>query len=586
MSHKHKLTGEDIAKIEIGHTDVSAGVRRFLFVAFLAVIFAVPLVQYALEARAKVSARSEAKAAPAPAESSTPLRRAASADDVDRAAIVRMWHVVYDRNARLLRLITEFEKNLGDNSFLNDWPVPEMKRILVGLLGAGTEDVYCGRDGWLFFRPDIDYLTGKGFLDPGELARRLRQGNEWKAPPQPDPVKAIVEFRDQLAKRGVELIVLPAPPKSVIHPEMFSGRFTGVDERLQNPSYAAFKSELRKQGVRLFDAAEILERERKNDKQPLYQATDTHWTPAGAELVAAQLADYVKEARLLPEAPPANYVRRPKQLTGTGDLAGMLRLPEGSNAYPPETATIAQITAPNGAMWRPDPNADILFLGDSFCNIYSLPEMGWGASGGLVEQFSFDMQRPVDAIRINDSGAFRTRLQLSREMAQGTDRLAGKKLVIYEFAMRELAVGDWRTGLTLAAGQTRKKEPAQAATPQGIRVSGTIREITRSPRPGSVPYKDCVVAFHLTDLAVARGRLTDKEIVVFAWGMRDNKLLGAASYRSGERITLDLVPWESAQSRYGSFNRVELEGDDLLLLPVYWSGESLLPPTAAGDERR
>ena len=29
-------------------------------------------------------------------------------------------------------------------------------------------------------------------------------------------------------------------------------------------------------------------------------------------------------------------------------------------------------------------------------------------------------------------------------MASGRDRLAGKKLVIFQFAVRDLAMGDWR----------------------------------------------------------------------------------------------------------------------------------------------
>ena len=38
---------------------------------------------------------------------------------------------------------------------------------MTGWLGAGNERVYPGRDGWLFYRPDVEYVTGRGFLDPG-----------------------------------------------------------------------------------------------------------------------------------------------------------------------------------------------------------------------------------------------------------------------------------------------------------------------------------------------------------------------------------------------------------------------------------
>ena len=44
----------------------------------------------------------------------------------------------------------------------------------------------------------------------------------------------------------------------------------------------------------------------------------------------------------------------------------------------------------------------------------------------------------------NDSGAFATRQLLWNALAGGEDRLAGKRVVVWEFASRELAVGDWK----------------------------------------------------------------------------------------------------------------------------------------------
>ena len=52
--------------------------------------------------------------------------------------------------------------------------------------------------------------------------------------------------------------------------------------------------------------------------------------------------------------------------------------------------------------------------------------------------------RPVDRIVQNAGGAWATRDQLARELARGSDRLAQKRLVIFQFAERELASGDWR----------------------------------------------------------------------------------------------------------------------------------------------
>jgi hypothetical protein len=46
---------------------------------------------------------------------------------------------------------------------------------------------------------------------------------------------------------------------------------------------------------------------------------------------------------------------------------------------------------------------------------------------------------PVDRIAQDGSGAFATREVLQRD----PDRLTGKRLVVYQFAARELTIGDW-----------------------------------------------------------------------------------------------------------------------------------------------
>jgi alginate O-acetyltransferase complex protein AlgJ len=70
--------------------------------------------------------------------------------------------------------------------------------------------------------------------------------------------------------------------------------------------------------------------------------------------------------------------------------------------------------------------------------------MGWGNASSLAPHLALALGRPLDVIAQNDSGAFATRQALSRELQAGQDRLAGKRVVIWEFAARELSVGDWK----------------------------------------------------------------------------------------------------------------------------------------------
>ena len=124
----------------------------------------------------------------------------------------------------------------------------------------------------------------------------------------------------------------------------------------------------------------------------------------------------------------------------TGDIARMLDLPDKAALFPPESVWLRRVVQADGSAWRSSREADVLVLGDSFSNVYSLESMDWGTSAGFVEQLSYALRRPVDRITQNDRGSFATREMLARDPS----RLNGKRVVIYQFAARELAAGDWK----------------------------------------------------------------------------------------------------------------------------------------------
>jgi alginate O-acetyltransferase complex protein AlgJ len=247
----------------------------------------------------------------------------------------------------------------------------------------------------------------------------------------------------------------------------------------------------------------------------------------------------------------------------------MLDLPGEQSRYPAERVRLRQIRTADHRLWRPSRSADVLLLGDSFSNIYSLAEMKWGESSGLAEQLSYLMQRPIDRMVQNADGAFATREQLGRELASGRDRLAGKRLVIFQFAERELAVGDWKL-VDLSLGEAA---PGRFFVPDAgdeVVVSGTIREIAPIPRPGTVPYADHITAMHLVDLASERAGVSGKQAVVYIWGMRDHVLQDAATLRVGDTISVLLRPWADVANQYDGINRTELENEIVQLEEPTW----------------
>jgi len=550
-----RLTREEIAKIELGHTEVHPLVARVLLAIFLVTAALPACVQMLADLAGRRAASTPSTgSASAPLTATTKLQQVRSATDL--LAFVPTAHQ-----------IRAFEDNLENTSLVSGTLRPWVGWVVKALLHGGDEQVYFGREGWLFYRASVDSVTGPGFLTEQWQRRRLHDADKSLPPPQPDPLKALLQFHRQLAERGIALVVMPVPGKESIYPERLAPPQAG-GKVVQNPSFEAFKSQLSAAGVLIFDPAPILT-DLKHET-PAYLRTDTHWSPAAVQRVAAELAAWMTERNLLPPTASTSPRYLPVTVRNSGDITVMLALPQDQSFFPPETASITRVVAADGSPWQSDERADVLVLGDSFSNIYSLAQMGWGDSAGFAEHLSAALGRPLDRLVINAGGAHTSRQELVREMAAGRDRLAGKRVVIYEFAARELAFGDWR----LFDLPPRAPQVAQATAPGGeLVIRGRIAALGRLPKPGSVPYKDCVLSIHLTDVRGLPPGNGNHELLVYSLGMKDNKWLPVSSLTPGREVQCRLRPWADVEARYGTWNRAELDDMDLLLLPTFWAEE-------------
>jgi alginate O-acetyltransferase complex protein AlgJ len=453
---------------------------------------------------------------------------------------------------------------LENESLVSQWLLPRVQYLLTVLLGAGNEQVYLGHDPWLFYRADVDHVIGPPFLDPVRMKHRLQTSRV-----QPDPIKAIVDFRNQLTARGIDLVVLPVSVKPSVEGEMLAvsnANRAQASAALPNPSFNEFKARLEREKVRLFDPARFLMERGRNGHR--YLETDTHWRPETMELVAERLADFLQLPATAASTSPSIIE---KEIVARGDIAAMLKLSRGDKFFPPETVTIRQVVIGN-ALWRPSKEADVLLLGDSFSNIFSFEAMGWGEAAGFAEHLSFALRRPIDCILRNSDASFATREILSNELARGRDRLAGKKLLIWEFADRELSFGNWKL-LDLKLGEAKPSRFLSLKAGEEIEVSGTVESISPVPRPGTVPYKDHIEALYLVDVVGADSRgeaASHSQAVVYLWSMRDNVWTSAARLRPGERVNLRLRPWSDVSAQYEKFNRTEFDDPALQLEEPVW----------------
>lgn len=553
------MTREEQANADLGRTDFSKGTNIFLTVFFLFVMTAVPLVQSGIDRLNETGVR-------------TSIVRGLWGD-IEASSYGFVFSRIRVTSARLLDILEQYETALQENSFLTLELLPKVQMVMTGILRGGNETAYCGREGWAFSRLDLDYLAGKPFMDKGVQRKRRQAGRENRRGVEPDPASAIIEFQQALARRGIHLIVMPTPIKPMIYPEKFSRIFENVKGPLQNPSYAEVVSRLQKAGIPVFDVSAELFKAKSGTKS-IYLKTDTHWTPAGMSLAAKSLAEFLlKHYGTLLCDPEVSYEKIDKQIVNTGDAIRVFRLDDSKVFYAPESIIIEQIFA--GPRPFPiDKDAQILVLGDSFSNIYSLDGMGWGDHAGFVEHLAYYLKKPVDAITQNDAGAFATRQALSLEQQRGNDRLRNKKIVVYQFAMRELSTGDWKTGFDYSLG-----ERADVYQERKLTVTAEVAAILPVPSPSSAPYKDCYIPLHLKNIFGTPPALAEAGIIVFVWGLLDGQYTDYNSLKKGQEVTLDLVPFKSVQDKVNAYKHNEFTDTERLRLPVYW-GDPRMPSGA------
>lgn len=496
-------------------------------------------------------------------------------------------------NRRWMQGVAELESQLEDVGLLTVSARNGLRTLLVKMGKRRVGDVEAGHSNTLFFHPDIRHLTGPGFLTEGFLQRRSQETGRNGMAVQPDSRAAILNFHQQLQQRGIRLIVVPTPCKAAIHPEQLSVQRAPTPRALRNSSMEEWKQELSAAGVWIFDPADVLMEEKlKNASVSLYLRTDTHWTPESMLWVAKKLSEAVKSELSTSELsvmPPgrSEFTREPQELTNAGDLAIMLQLSGTDELVQPEQVVIQKVRQEHdlvqqrGIGQQPKLSPPILILGDSFTNIYSAVEMQWGTNAGFAEQLSVELQVAVDSLAVNGGGATESRRSLIREIAAGRAGLEGRKVVIWQFAERDLSEGDWPL---LEIPATGRRMPVDIRRPEAVSeaedvqwISGRVRAVTAIPNVAGLPYPDAVICMHLESVASEGQQQTGSqssngEVLVYSWGLRNRKRVTAPAFVAGDRVQIRVQSWDQVRSQYERFYRVELEDPyfQLAELPIFW----------------
>jgi hypothetical protein len=316
-----------------------------------------------------------------------------------------------------------FENDLEKSCRLADKFRPSVQYAQFLLLADMGDKALMGRSGWFFYKPAIQYL-----IEP--LPTDSAYGPS-------DILSAITSFRDQLARHSIKLLVVPAPNKASIYPEMLTRRAVGLQQPV-NPKTIDILSKLRESGVEVVDLFRLFAEARKSqppgDNKRYYLEQDSHWSPDGMHLAAQAVTKRILDSGW---AEKGNVKYRLKSVTieRHGDVLKMVRVPKIESSFEPEILNCEQVVnADIGRLYHDDPNSQILVMGDSFLRIYSRDEPG---CAGFIEHLACELGLPLTSV-INDGGASTlVRQELSRKPAL----LRNKKLVVWEFVERDIRFG-------------------------------------------------------------------------------------------------------------------------------------------------
>jgi alginate O-acetyltransferase complex protein AlgJ len=523
---------EERSQRELATTEVSPRVARVMSLAFVALLAAVPLAQAAMELRSQ--------------------------------GWVQALDVFTRRPTR--EALHGYEQALESRSAVKEAVQPRLQQVLTAAVRVGNDRVVIGHDGWLFYQPGLDYVGGPGFLDDALLRVRATRmlDRDRLAAAQPDPRPALRALREDVARAGARLVLVPVPDKAAVEGRRLIGGSGGVGDQPGNPDWPRFAADMRASGVDVFDVP------LPAGGGPAFLAQDTHWAPRYMQEVARALAQSV--AAYLPAPAGAALHTEPATVTRLGDLVDMLRLPPDQRLFAAQATEIARVVSATGTRWTPRGDADVLLVGDSFTNIYSNAAMGWGDSAGFAEHLSLALDRPLDVLAENGGAAAAVRLSLARPENRG--RLAGKRLVIYQFAMRDLVGQHWPV-VRLPHAAAPAATPAPPADSSELEIEGTIVQLSRVPDPATAPYASSIGMTRIQVDRVLGGAFDGRELVAGLMVMRDRMLLPAARYTRGDRVRLRLVPFSRAGRAVRSLQRSDdIEAFDL---PVFWTLEEARP---------
>lgn len=307
---------------------------------------------------------------------------------------------------------------------------------IVAKTGPATLAVQGADPHWFFLRRELEHLA-LGDLAALDLAMANKE--------RTDPLPVIVQYQEALKALGVELLLVPVPPKAAIYPEKLLAGATPDSP----PSLLPFYAKLRAAGIEVLDLETVFKNQRAEhpDKQ-LYCATDSHWSPYAAQLAADLVAAKYRTRPGVVTAPQTNFKVLPEEpLEFHGDLltdeqkAAAL----AKEKLPMQRAGVADPANPQAVTTvTGDSKSPLLVIGDSHLQVFRRGGNMLATQGGFIDHLQAALGTAVEEVSMQAGGADGPRLNIARETAKTPEFWSQKKAVVWVFTAREFTQGKWR----------------------------------------------------------------------------------------------------------------------------------------------
>ena len=285
-----------------------------------------------------------------------------------------------------------------------------------------------GRDGWLFASD--------------ELLRVSRISTTAAA------TSAIADYAQQLRTKGIDLILVPVPPKVLVYPDMLTKGMKGLMKskkpaRLDSVLKEAMDT-LASKNVKVVDLLPSLIAHRDEKGGTAFPRTSSTWSPYGIQIAMKEIAAAVRDSRA-GRGSVTGISAEPVSLNFVGGLA------LGATKAKPEVLAASKIGRIGEGKVRSlsfnTRGGSLLLMGGS--DILAWREAGnpLGSSGAfcsLADQLAAELQIVPDVLANASDGRNSPRLRILRERTNGEGMLGSTRAVVWVISALDLAAPNWQ----------------------------------------------------------------------------------------------------------------------------------------------